>query len=108
MEKWDTIKVDKSVKPIHYKNRKQVELIIGNDYYVSFGSNKVKRCKLIEIEKQGTRDSITIEIPVKPKSVKGFIDGDGNISHHWVDTHHLFGDEIGTTPEEAVMNEVTF
>ncbi len=107
MEKWDTIKVDKSVKPIHYKNRKPVELLIGKEYFVSFGSNKVKRCNLIEIDKEGNRERITIEIPVKPQSPKGFIDGDGNISHHWVDTHHLFADEIGNTPEEAVMNEVT-
>lgn len=107
MEKWDIIKVDKKVKPIHYSLRNAIELIIGNEYYVSFGSNKVKRCTLIDIDKEEGRVGITIEIPVKPQSTKGFIDTNGNISHHWVDTHHLFADEIGITSEEAVIHEVT-
>lgn len=107
MEKWDTIKVDKSVKPIKPSKRQTANLVVGNEYYVSFGSNKVKRCKLIEIYQEGSKERIVVEIPVKPQSAKGFIDGDGNISHHWVDTHTLFADEIGFTPEEAVINEVT-
>lgn len=107
MEIWDIIKVDKKIKPIHYSLRTTVKLIVGNEYYVSFGSNKVKRCTLVEIDTEGGRTGITIEIPIKPDSKKGFIDSEGNISHHWVDTHHLFADEIGTTPEEAVINEVT-
>lgn len=107
MEKWNIIKVDKKIKPIHYSMRTIVELIVGNEYYVSFGSNKVKRCTLIEIDTEEGRNGITVEIPIKPQSKKGFIDVNGNISHHWVDTHHLFSDEIGTTPEEAVINEVT-
>jgi DNA primase large subunit len=41
-------------------------------------------------------------------SKKGFIDRNGNISHHWVSTYTLFANEIGLTPEEAVINEVTF
>lgn len=105
MEKWDKIKVDKKIKPIHPRDRKTVELIIGKEYYVSFGSNKVSRCTLIEIDKEA--DRITIEIPVKPMSKKGYIDRNGEISHHWVDAHYLFPDEIGLTPEEAVINEVT-
>ena len=107
MEKWDKIKVDKSIKPINPSKRKIVDLIVGNEYYVSFGNNNVKRCKLIEIYKEGRRERIVIEVPVKPRSAKGFIDREGNISHHWADTFTLFADEIGNTPEEAVINEVT-
>lgn len=105
MEKWDKIKVDKQIKPIHFKERKPVELIIGKEYYVSFGRNQARRCTLIEIDKEHGR--ITIEIPIKPLSKKGYIDVNGDISHHWVSTHTLFPDEIGLTPEEAVVNEVT-
>lgn len=107
MEKWDIIKVDKKIKPISPSKRQVVNLVVGDEYYVSFGNNKVKRCKLIEIYKEGSKERIVVEIPVKPQSSKGFIDANGNISHHWVDTHTLFADEIGTTPEEAVINEVT-
>jgi hypothetical protein len=107
MEKWETIKVDKKIKPIHFFNRTPVELVVGNEYYVSFGSNEVKRCKLIEIRDGDSRRQIVIEVPVKPQSEKGFKDLNGNISHHWVDSYTLFADEIGLTPEEAVVNEVT-
>lgn len=107
MEKWDTIKVDKSIKPIHYSKRNPVELVVGNEYYVSFGSNKVKRCKLLEIYNEGNRKRITVEIPTKPQSKNGFIDPNGAVSHNWADKHTLFADEIGLTPEEAVINEVT-
>jgi hypothetical protein len=105
MENWEKIKVDTKVKPIHYENRKPVELIIGKEYYVSFGQNQARRCKLIKIDKDPER--ITVEIKVKSKSQQGYIDVDGNIIHYWVSTHTLFPDEIGLTPEEAVINEVT-
>lgn len=55
----------------------------------------------------GDKQRIVIEIPTRPISSKGFVDSNGNISHHWVSTHTLFADEIGQTPEEAVINEVT-
>jgi hypothetical protein len=29
MEKWERIKVDKTVKPIHYSKRKSVELVLS-------------------------------------------------------------------------------
>lgn len=107
MEKRYKIKVDKSVKPIHYSKRKPVELVVGNDYFVSFGRNNALRCKLIELYMEGERQRIVVEIPTRPMSKKGFIDSNGNISHHWVSTYTLFPDEIGLTPEEAVINEVT-
>lgn len=105
MNQWDKIKVDKRIKPIHYKKRKPIRLTIGDKYYVSFGSNLVSRCTLIEIDI--IKGKITIEIPTRPKSPKGYKTIDGKISHHWVSTHVLFPDEIGLTPEEAVRNTVT-
>jgi hypothetical protein len=101
------IKVDKKVKPIHHKDRKPLELILGRNYYVSFGNHHATPCKLIEVEGDEAVKRITVEIPTKIRSVKGFIDVNGNISHHWVDVCSLFGDELGMTPEEAVVNEVT-
>ncbi|MDR0994743.1 MAG: hypothetical protein LBL81_00450 [Tannerella sp.] len=108
MKEWDKIKVDKAIKPIHYSQRKPVDLVVGNDYYVSFGENTALRCKLMELYMEGGQQRIEIEVPIKPRSKNGFIDRNGNISHHWVDTYILFADEIGLTPEEAVINEVTF
>lgn len=103
-----SIKADAKVKPIHYSKRTPVDLIIGNKYYVSFGRNVATTCTLIEVE--GDRDvkRITIEIPTKPQSKNGVIDKNRNISHNWVSTHSIYSDEIGLSPEEAVMNEVTF
>lgn len=103
------IKVDKAIKPIPYTKRTTVKLVVGGDYYVSFGSNIVYPCVLLKIiESEQTPTHVKIEIPVKPRSKKGFIDIDGKISHHWTSAHNLFADEIGLTPEEAVINEVTF
>ncbi|MDH6305772.1 hypothetical protein M2459_002472 [Parabacteroides sp. PF5-5] len=91
MKKTGIIKVDKSIKPIHYKERTKVELVVGCDYYVSFGNSEAKRCKLIEICDEGGRNQIKVEISTKYQTA----------------IHTLFTDEIGTTPEEAVINEVT-
>jgi hypothetical protein len=102
------IKVDKMFKPIHFRDRKQVELVIGNPYFVSFGNNNVKPCILTEVEGEAAVKRISIEIPAKVQSKKGYLDSMGNISHHWVDKHSLFSDEIGLTPEEAVINEMTY
>ena len=85
------IKVDSSVCPTHFSQRKPVKLVIGKDYYVSFGNNEAHRCKLVDIPEmyQGQR------IKIEPPTPRGSI------------THILFADEIGTTPDEAVMNQVT-
>jgi hypothetical protein len=85
------IKVDKSVKPIHYAKRASVQLVVGNDYYVSFGSHEAYMCKLVDVSMLKERNQIRIEIPSK----------------NGVSPHILFSDEIGLTPKEAVMNEVT-
>ena len=97
------IKVDKKIKPIHFKDRKDFDLLIGANYFVSFGLNVVTQCKLVDIDEYG----ISIEIPVKSRSKKGFIDLNGNISHDWKTRHKLYRNEIGRTPEEAVVNEVS-
>lgn len=56
---------------------------------------------------EGEQQRIVVDITTNPMSKNGFIDRNGKISHHWVSTHTLFADEIGLTPEEAVINEVT-
>ena len=83
------VKVSSKVKPLHYSERQPVKLIVGKDYYVSFGNHQAKKCRLLEIMEKPER--ICIEI----LSTRGRTE------------HVLFPDEIGTTPEEAIMNEVT-
>lgn len=78
-----TIKVSKKIKPKHIKNRLSFDMIVGEKYYVSFGGNKVQSCILINEDK----DRITIQTKT--------------------DTHILLKDEIGRTPEEAVINTVS-
>ena len=85
------IKVDSSVCPTHFSQRKPVKLVIGKDYYVSFGNNEAHRCKLVDIPEMYQGQRIKIETPTPRGSI----------------THILFADEIGTTPDEAVMNQVT-
>jgi hypothetical protein len=108
MDKFTKIKVDKKIKPIHFLKRKTVELILGNDYFVSFGNHIAQHCTLTEISDIRDFQQITIDIPIKPRSKKGFKELDGTISHNWTSSHSIYADEIGLTPEEAVINEVTF
>ena len=105
MAKLNKIKVDRQIQPINLKDRKTVELIIGNEYYVSFGMNEASPCKLTKIDK--VQNKITIEVPPKSISDKGYIDADGIFFYPDISTHILFPDEIGLTPEEAVINQVT-
>jgi hypothetical protein len=90
----EKIKVDKKVKPVHFTQREQVELVIGKEYFVSFGENIVRRCKLNSIDE--TRGMITIEIPTKTGYDNGL-----------AGQRTLFSNEIGLTPEEAVINQVS-
>ena len=73
---------------MHYKLRQIPELIIGKEYYVSFGSNKAKRCVLTEIHKDRPELHVSVEVPTG--------------------VYYLYADELGITPEQAVLNEVTF
>lgn len=90
----EKIKVDKKVRPVHFSQREQVELVIGKEYYVSFGEHIASKCKLISIDE--TRGMITVEIPTKTGYDNGL-----------AGRRTLFSNEIGLTPEEAVINEVS-
>jgi hypothetical protein len=85
----NSLKVDEQIRPLHFKDRKPVELTIGNSYYVSFSGNIAEKCTLLEIDQ---RNGITVTI--EKDTAYGL-------------KHHLFRDEIGLTPEEAVLNQVT-
>jgi hypothetical protein len=86
------IKVEKEITPIHYSKRKEPTLKIGADYYVCFGNNIAYPCTLNKII-EGTPKKIVIS-----KYDNGKFFGE----------HVLFSNEIGQTPEEAVINSVTF
>ena len=86
------IRVDKEITPIHYSKRTEPLLQPGADYYVCFGNNIVYPCTLNEII-EGHPKKIVIS---KYDNDKVF------------GKHVLFSNEIGRTPEEAVMNSVTF
>jgi len=83
------IKVDKKIKPINFKERVIPELVIGGDYFVSFGCNVAEPCKIIEIDFNSKR--LTIE----------------TINKRGKRTNIINFDEIGATPEQSITNEVT-
>ena len=87
------IKVSKDVKPIHYSLRKPFELIIGEKYYVSFGNHMAQKCVLEDVF---YRDDKPFKVSVSVQLSKG-VGG----------TNSLYAEEIGRTPEEAVINTVT-
>jgi hypothetical protein len=86
------IKVDKQISPVHYTKRIESALTVGQEYYVCFGNNIVYPCILNEI----------IEGPPKRVVISKYDDG------KFFGRHVLFSNEIGQTPEEAVINSVSF
>jgi hypothetical protein len=86
------IKVDKKITPVHYSKRTEPVLEVGADYYVCFGNNIAYPCTLTKIM-DGTPKRIVIS-----KYDNDKIFGE----------HTLFSNEIGKTPEEAVVNSVSF
>ena len=86
------IKVDEQINPVHYTKRTEPVLTIGEEYYVCFGNNVVYPCTLDEI----------IEGPPKRIVISKYDNG------KFFGRHVLFCNEIGQTPEEAVMNSVSF
>lgn len=100
------IKVDDNTKPLPYSKREEPNLHIGNDYYVSFLNNNVYPCKVLEIINKFDKTEVKIEIPMKSKSKKGFIDGNGNRSFQGTQTYIIYAIEIGLTPVDAVKNKV--
>lgn len=87
----DTVKVDESVMPIPARFRKRPELIIGNDYYYSFGLHRACPCKLVSIDE--TLNMVVVEsIRIRGKKES-------------ILQHQLYWDEIGVTP---IINTVIF
>ena len=82
------IKVDKEITPVHYTKRTEPKLEIGEDYYVCFGNNIAYPCRLKKI------------IEALPKRIVINKYDDGKLFGE----HVLFSNEIGQTPEEAVLN----
>lgn len=87
MRQTGSVKVDKSIKPVHYKLRKAPKLEIGWKYFVSFSGHKAIPCILKEIHTDTPQLRVSVEL------------SDG--------ISYLYADELGLTPEEAVKNEVT-
>lgn len=85
------INVDKSVSRIETKDRIPFELIIGEKYYISYGSNVAEAC-ILESIKDLPNSSI------KAISVK---------FHHrkFPSVNSVYSNEIGRSPKEAVQNE---
>lgn len=77
------IKVDKKIQPLHFEDRKAPEIRRGESYYVCFGHNEAKLFTLIDVK--GERVII---------------------QNNSGETSVVYSDEIGRTPEEAVLNTV--
>jgi len=90
------IKVGNHIKPVHFKSRKECELIIGENYYISFGMNQATPCVLLNIIDNGKEIAKQVQIGIKDNSQLGY----GNI-------HVVYSDEIGHTPEESIINTIT-
>jgi len=90
------IKVDKHVKPIHFKLRNEPKLTVGKDYYISFGMSSAAPCILLNVIDNGKEIPKQVQIGIKDNSPLGY--GDINV---------VYSDEIGLTPEEAVINTQT-
>ena len=99
-------KVDSSIKPLQFKNRQEPILKIGYDYYVSFDNNNVYPCTLLNVINEFDKTEVLIEIPMKPKSRKGYTNSFGITYNRWTQTNILYATEIGLTPEDAVRNQV--
>jgi len=100
------IKVNQKVKPIAQELREIPNLGIGISCYVSFANNLAYPCRIVEITNKPKRKEVKIEVPMKSKSGKGDIDTNGMFSYNWTSTHLLYANEIGNTPEQAVLNMV--
>ena len=88
--------VDKKVVPLHFNKRASPILIKGNNYYICFGFNKATPCVLLNIL-DGDKQNIEVQIGIRNTSPLGY--GDINV---------VKADEIGETPEQAVLNCQTF
>jgi hypothetical protein len=92
---------------LQLSKRKAPELVIGGEYFVCYVNNDTYPCVITAIlQDHAGKDKVTIEIPVRAASKKGFTDANGNISHHWVEKKTVYADEIGLTREAAAENRV--
>jgi hypothetical protein len=89
------VEVNKEIKPLDASKRKQPQLIIGNQYYVCFTAYDAYPCTLLEVLDDAEDGLKHIKIAIKRNSETTRLS-----------EHHLFSDEIGRTPEEAVKNKV--
>lgn len=88
------VKVDRSVRSIHYSLRVKPELVLGEKYYVCFSGHKAIPGVLTYIDKE--RGKVDIQCTRYDRKLELKI------------TYSVFMDEIGRTPEEAVVNRVTW
>ena len=85
------LKVSSKVKRQLWWNREPIKLIEGKTYYLSFGGHSVVPCTFLRYMEEYHGERILVEV----ERGRGICQ------------HILFPDEIGRTPEEAVMREVT-
>jgi hypothetical protein len=84
-----TISVNKSVKPAHISVRKAPKLVVNGTYYISFGNHEAAPCILLDV-----MDNHKIRVGLKNNSKNGY-----------GDVYVVLNREIGSSPEEAVINE---
>ena len=93
------VRVSKKIESIHFKDRKVFDLVVGAVYYVCWGSNVARPCILQSIDPIREFGEKTVHgITILAKQL-------GRGSDY--STHSIYADEIGRTPQEAVVNTVT-
>ncbi|KYG80407.1 hypothetical protein AWW67_09520 [Roseivirga seohaensis] len=91
-----TLKTEIDLRKIKNQTPKAPELIVGDQYFVSFSGKTVHPCKLIKINTEFERVSIDVEIELKDKLKS---------TEKTSLTYTLFTTEIGKTPVEAIINQ---
>lgn len=78
------------LKPIPYPQCKPFPLEVGADYFLSFGKHEVRRGKLIKVITASNDGSLWVKLDCGKNQ------------------YTIYADEIGRSPVEAILNEVTF
>lgn len=98
------VKVNDAIKPVMSRKRTVPNLIIGNDYYVSFENNNAYPCTLVKIINEYDRTEVMIEIKARvPRN--GYMAG-GVRKFSRVQRNTVYANQIGISPEDAVRNQV--
>ena len=100
--KSNLIKVDKKIKPLPFNERTIPEQIIGGNYYVCFGRNLVRPCKILAFLEDGKYGKRVLIDHVPPLIFRTARKGNPVV----IDSNILYCDEIGLTPIQAVQNMV--